>query len=208
MKPVELTQSWQLLPAVCLSSHGFRNFRTSILTKTLYPVIKSIRADVVLYTLLVVRKSTDTAFHNQPELFISGNACCSHNLTSRIEVKCLHLVFPVNLSRVKCLHFLLVLWSQINDMSRFMDILRLNNPGWNLCPVRCMEIVIPLKRKSFCFQILIMKLCNLWCKFITRRSQLWPNIEDINTLPCTYSTVTLLARFLGLSTSRPLATDT
>lgn len=111
MKPVELTQSWQLLPAVCPSSHGFRNFRTSILTKTLYPVIKSIRADVVLYTLLVVCKSTDTAFHNQPELFISGNACCSHNLTSIIEVKCLHLVFPVNLSRVKCLHFLLVLWS-------------------------------------------------------------------------------------------------
>ena len=27
-------------------------------------------------------------------------------------------------------------------------------------------------------------------------------------LPCTYSTVTRLARFLGVSTSRPLATDT
>lgn len=36
--------------------------------------------------------------------------------------------------------------------------------------------------ESFFSQILIMKICTLWCKFIIRRSLLWPSIEKSSSL--------------------------
>ena len=108
-----------------MTLRGSVNVSTSILSKTLYPVVKSPGTYATLHAPFMVCKTTGTAFHKQSELLICGNTCCSHNPASQNKVKCLHSEFLAILSRVKRSHFLFTLWSQVNDMSRRGDILRL-----------------------------------------------------------------------------------